>query len=79
MMTIFFSDTHHILCSLILEAQTGHVISSCKAFMLKKSIEIFVVLFVHSNITTIHDIIWKTAPLKNNLKLAPSMEKKEIT
>ena len=29
------SDLHHILCSLILEAQTGHMISSCKALMRK--------------------------------------------
>ena len=33
--------------------------------MRKKLIESFAVLFVHSNITIIHDIIWKTAILKN--------------
>ena len=59
------SDLHHIVCCLILEAQTGHVISSCKALMRKKSIEGFVVLFLYSNITVIHDIIWKIALSKN--------------
>ena len=62
------SDLHHILCSLILEAQTGLVISLCKAFMRKKSIEGFVVLIVRSNFTIIRDIIWKTALLKSFLK-----------
>ena len=47
--------------------------------MRKKSIEGFVVLFVHSNITIIYDIIWKTELLKSFLKKAPSREKKEIT
>ena len=72
------SDLHHILCSLILEAQTGQVISSCKTLMCKKLIKGFFVLFVHSNITIIHDIIWKTTILKKYLKKAPSKEKKEI-
>ena len=72
------SDLHHILCSLIVEAQTGHVIASYKALLCKKLIEGFFVLFVHSNITIIHDIIWKTALLKK-FKKAPSKEKKEIT
>ena len=70
-----FNDTSHlhdIPCYLILEAQTGHVISSCKALMCKKSIEGFVVLFVHANITIIHNIIWKIALLKKS-------SKKEIT
>ena len=67
-------------CSLILETQTDHVISSCKALMRKKSIEVFVVLFVHSNITIIDDITWKIALLKKiKNKKAPSKEKKEIT
>ena len=57
------SDLHRILRSLILEAQTDHVISSCKVLLRKKSIEGFVVIYVHSNITIIHDIIWKTALL----------------
>ena len=68
------SDLQHILCSLILEAQTGHVISSCKALMCKKSIESFVVLFVHSKITIIHDVIWKIALLKNCLKKKSSSQ-----
>ena len=82
MMTIFMqchtSDLHHKYCSLILEAQTGHVICLCKALMRKKSIEGFVVLFVHSNIAIIRDIIWKTALLKTNLKktLLPRRKKK---
>ena len=58
---------HHILCSSILEAQTGHVISSCKALMRKKSIEGFV-YFVHSNVPIIDDIILKTALFKKKLK-----------
>ena len=69
------SDLHHILCSLILEAQTDHVISSCKGLMRKKSIEGFVVLFVHSNVTIIHDKIWKTARSK---KLLPRRKKKSL-
>ena len=36
--------------------------------MCKKSIEGFVVFFVHSNITIIHNIIWKTALLKTILQ-----------
>ena len=46
--------------------------------MRKKSIEGFVVLFVHSNIAIIRDIIWKTALLKTNLKktLLPRRKKK---
>ena len=61
---LFNSDLHHIRFSLILEDQTGNLISSCKALMRKKSIEGFVLLFVHSNITIIDDIIWNTALLK---------------
>ena len=49
------SELHHILCSPILKAQTCHLISSFKALMRKKSIECFVVFFMHSNITIIHD------------------------
>ena len=46
--------------------------------MRKKSIEVFVVLSVHSNITIIDDIIWKIALLKKiKNKKAPSMEKKD--
>ena len=66
MMTIFIQYfwLHHIIYPLILEAQTGHAISSCKAVIRKKLIEGFVLLFVHSKITIIHDILWKTALLK---------------
>ena len=72
------SDLHHILCPLILEAPIGHVIFSCKALMRKKSIEGFVVLFVHSNITIIDHIIWRTALLKKiKKKKAPSRERKK--
>ena len=71
------SDFHHIICSLILEAQTCHVIYSCKALMRKKSIEGFVVLFVHSNITIIDDIIWKTALLKNSLKQSSGFQEEK--
>ena len=48
--------------------------------MRKKSIEGFVVLFVHSNIAIIRDIIWKTALLKTNLKktLLPRRKKKSL-
>ena len=46
--------------------------------MRKKSIEVFVVLSVHSNITIIDDIICKIALLKKiKNKKAPSMEKKD--
>ena len=46
--------------------------------MRKKSIEGFVVLFVHSTIT-IHDIIWKTILFKKiNKKLFPRRKKKSF-
>ena len=78
MMTIFiqwyFWFTSHTLFS-DSRTQTGHLISSCKALMRKKSIEGFVVLFVHSNVTIIHDKIWKTARSK---KLLPRRKKKSL-
>ena len=55
------------------------MISSCKALVLKKSIEGFVVLFVHSNVTIIDDIIWKAALLKKiKKKLLPRRKKKSL-
>ena len=45
--------------------------------MRKKSIEGFVVLFVHSNITIIDDIIWKTALLKNSLKQSSGFQEEK--
>ena len=70
------SDLHHILCSLILEPKQDTWSLRARRLCTRNRSKVLLYFFVHSNITIIHDIMWKTALLKKIKKISFQGEKK---